>query len=183
MRSYAKWIATIVMIGLMGTMTVFAAKGPGVPGETAGDGYTGVRIYPGANGYGTMGPMISSWSDEEDADEDDFAQGWRYSPSGWWYQYSDGGWPTAGWKYIDSRWYYFNQGGHAATGWVTVDGKTFYLNPTDDGTYGSMRTGWQIVDGKAYYLNAMGGRTLGELLKDTTTPDGYKVGPDGAMIP
>ncbi|MFR2847739.1 MAG: hypothetical protein ACLTC4_11680 [Hungatella hathewayi] len=69
------------------------------------------------------------------------------------------------------------------TGWIQVDGNYFYMNPVDDGTFASMRTGWQIVDGKAYYLNTRSDGTLGKLLMNTTTPDGYKVGADGAMIP
>lgn len=184
MKKHLKWISVALVIGLLCSQVTMAARGPGVAGETAGSGSTGVRTYPGWNGYGTVGPMISSYVDDEDlADDDDaYAQGWRYSPSGWWYQYTDGGWPVDGWKYIDSRWYYFNKAGHVVTGWLTVDGNTFYLNPVDDGAYGAMRTGWQIVDGKAYYLNAMGGKTLGALLKNTTTPDGYQVGADGAMI-
>lgn len=183
MRRYGRWICLVMVMMLLGSQAAFAGRGPGVPGETATEGDTGVRYYPGWNGYGTVSPMISSWVEDEDLGEDDiYAQGWRYSPSGWWYQYSDGGWPVNGWKYIDSRWYYVDQNGHLVTGWLTVDGETYYLNPADDGTYGQMRTGWQIVDGKAYYFNAMGGKPLGAMLRNTTTPDGYQVGADGAMI-
>lgn len=183
MRKYVKSIPMAILMGVLCSQVTMAARGPGIPGETASTGDTSVRGYPGWNGYGTVGPMISSWVDEADLGDDDrYAQGWRYSPSGWWYQYTDGSWSASGWKYIDSRWYYFNQTGHLVTGWLTVDGNTFYLNPVDDGSYGAMRTGWQIVDGKAYYFNAMGGTSLGALLKNTTTPDGYQVGADGAMI-
>ncbi len=69
------------------------------------------------------------------------------------------------------------------TGWYTDEGGLrYYLNPVDDGTLGTMRIGWQIVDGKAYYFNTMSDGYKGRLLINTTTPDGYKVGADGAWI-
>ncbi|WP_242830866.1 glucan-binding protein [Hungatella hathewayi] len=185
MKRWIKGISLALAIALMSPQAALAARGPGVGGETAGSGDTSVRLFPGWNGAGTISPMISTSPDEFDGpdDDDSYPQGWRYSPSGWWYQYADGGWPVNGWKYIDSRWYFFNADGHAVTGWIQVDGNYFYMNPVDDGTFASMRTGWQIVDGKAYYLNTRSDGTLGKLLMNTTTPDGYKVGADGAMIP
>ena len=162
-----------------------------------GDDWQTVRDYPGFNGSGTKqtGPIEGSlscdcWSDDDYDDEYDgpgaytYARGWRYSPAGWWFQYNDGSWPSDGWKYIDGRWYLFDQGGHMMTGWYTDgNGYRFYLNPIDDGTLGSMRIGWQIVDGKAYFFNTMSDGTQGRLLVNTTTPDGYRVGTDGAMVP
>ncbi|MEG7529860.1 MAG: glucan-binding protein [Hungatella sp.] len=185
MKKFWKWVPLALLMTLLCSNTALAAKGPGVAGETAGSGNTAVRMFPGWNGAGTLGPMISTSPDEEydDSDVESYAQGWRYSPSGWWYQFSDGGWPVNGWKYIDSRWYYFNSDGHVMTGWLRIHNQTFYLNPTDDGTYASLRTGWQLVDGKAYYLNAKSDGNLGMLLTNTTTPDGYKVGADGVLIP
>lgn len=52
----------------------------------------------------------------------------------------------------------------------------------DDGTLGMMRTGWQVIDGKSYYFNTQSDGTMGRLYVDTVTPDGYRVGADGAMI-
>ena len=46
-----------------------------------------------------------------------------------------------------------------------------------------MRTGWQLIDKKAYYFNTMSDGTQGRLLLNTVTPDGYKVGADGAWVP
>lgn len=154
-----------------------------------------VRDYPGFNGSGTKqnGPIEGSvsydcWYDDEDSDDEggpgaySYKRGWRYSPGGWWFQYSDGSWPSNGWKYIDGRWYMFDIGGHMMTGWYTDgNGYKFYLNPTDDGTLGAMRTGWQIVDGKAYYFNTMSDGTQGRMLVNTTTPDGYHAGTDGIV--
>ena len=158
----------------------------------AADGQT-VRDFPGWNGSGTKikGPIEGSesfdfWDDDDDDDGPgsySYQRGWRYSPSGWWFQYSDGSWPSNSWKYIDGRWYRFNWEGHMLTGWYTDEGGLrYYLNPVDDGTMGTMRTGWQIIDGKAYYFNTMSDGYLGRLLTNTVTPDGYKVGADGAWI-
>ena len=42
---------------------------------------------------------------------------------------------------------------------------------------GIVKTGWYQSDGKWYYMGANG-----YMLTNTTTPDGYKVGADGAWI-
>ena len=50
-----------------------------------------------------------------------------------------------------------------------VDGKQYYFSAS-----GAMQTGWQRVDGNWYYFQADG-----SLLKNSTTPDGYKVNEEG----
>ncbi|MCD8223537.1 MAG: hypothetical protein LUC99_01570 [Clostridiales bacterium] len=40
-----------------------------------------------------------------------------------------------------------------------------------------MVVGWNLVNDVWYYMDESGA-----MLTDTTTPDGYKVGPDGAWI-
>lgn len=45
----------------------------------------------------------------------------------------------------------------------------------DDGSFAS--DGWKEIDGKQYYFDSQG-----HMLQDTITPDGYKVGSDGAKI-
>ncbi|MEY8352881.1 glucan-binding protein [Lachnospiraceae bacterium 54-53] len=164
------------------------------PTAVMADDWQTVRDFPGFNGSGikNRGPIEGSeafdcWDDDDDDDDGpgsySYQRGWRYSPAGWWFQYSDGSWPSNGWKYIDGRWYRFNQGGHMLTGWFAdQNGFRYYLNPVDDGTMGSMRTGWQLIDGQAYYFNTMSDGYQGRLLTDTTTPDGYRVGADGAWI-
>jgi len=47
---------------------------------------------------------------------------------------------------------------------------------------GTMQTGWQQIDGVWYYFNAAQGPTQGMMLTNTTTPDGYQVGANGAWI-
>lgn len=160
-----------------------------------------VRAYPGFN---TNVPDPSThqtdpgiWYDDwdDDWDEEDWwydtggpgvdaGQGWRYSPGGWWFQLYGGGWFLDGWQLIRDRWYRFDQNGYMVTGWFQDgDGNWYYLNPVDDGTLGMMRTGWQVIDGKNYYFNPQSDGTMGRMYADTVTPDGYKVGPDGAMVP
>ena len=40
-----------------------------------------------------------------------------------------------------------------------------------------MSTGWKLINGKYYFMN-----TNGEMLENTTTPDGYKVNKNGEWI-
>lgn len=159
-----------------------------------------VRAYPGFN---TNVPDTSSyefdpnywwdWDEDDDWDDDwwyysggpgaEYGQGWRYSPNGWWFQLYGGSWLSNGWQLIHSRWYRFDASGYMVTGWFSDgDGNKYYLNPIDDGTLGMMRTGWQVIDGKSYYFNTQSDGTMGRLFVNTTTPDGYVVGADGALI-
>ena len=82
-------------------------------------------------------------------------------------------------------WYMFGPDGKMLTGWFTdAAGNRYFLDPVAGSTQGSMATGWKVIDGAWYYFNAQeGSGTSGALLVNTTTPDGYKVGPDGKWIP
>lgn len=187
--------AVILMITAFAAPFSSWAKGPGETAHLVDNSDSDVRAFPGFHGSGTQmnGPISGTYSpddwDEDNQDEDSgpsvtYVQGWRYNPGGWWYQYADGSWPADGWKLIDNRWYLFNSGGHMVTGWYQdLAGQWFYLNPVDDGMLGAMRTGWQIIDKKAYYFHSISDGSLGHLLMNTVTPDGYVVGPDGAMMP
>lgn len=95
--------------------------------------------------------------------------------------------PVSQWGYLPYggkfAWYYFDQNGYMMTGWYTdASGRTYYLNPVSDGTRGRMMTGWNQIDGKWYYFSMEEGSENGMLLKNTTTPDGYKVDADGVWI-
>lgn len=68
------------------------------------------------------------------------------------FTYSDGTAAAGKWERIMSRWYYFNADGYAVTGWNEIDGTWYYMYED-----GSMAAG-------------------------TTTPDGYAVGDDGAIV-
>ena len=171
--------AGIFMWGPDTALAKVKAKGPG-----------GIDVYdyPGFKGAGPGESSVSSWNYESDDPwgpaykGGPYDRGWRYTPDGWWYRFDDGSWPANEWACIDSRWYYFNEGGHLRTGWLDKDGYRYYLNPVDDGSLGAMRVGWQIIGGKAYYFNGSSDGMYGALLINTTTPDGYRVGADGAMV-
>ena len=81
-------------------------------------------------------------------------------------------------------WFRFNEAGTMLTGWVSdPDGNLYYLNPVSDGTQGMMLTGWQQIGGKWYYFSeAEGSGTMGALLRDTVTPDGYRVNAAGVWV-
>ena len=95
-----------------------------------------------------------------------------------------------GWKLLDNQYYYFTESGAMKTGWFKDKGLWYYLKPED----GVMATGFLDVDGTRYYLNASGAmetgwkqlngnwyyfQVNGSLLRNGTTPDGYKVNQDG----
>ena len=121
--------------------------------------------------------------------------GWNKLEDGSWNYYDDTGAQAQDeWKQVDGKWYYFNgatmaenqqvvdkdktyyvgSDGAMATGWVQNDAGDWYNYGSD----GAMQTGW-VQDGDAWYYMD----DNGVMLENTTTPDGYVVGPDGAWIP
>ena len=106
------------------------------------------------------------------------------------YYFSKSGAMQTGWKWFDNHYRYFESNGAMKTGWIKDKGVWYYLNPEDgimlvglhkvngDHYYfdesGAMQTGWKQLDGNWYYFQANG-----SLLKNATTPDGYKVNEEG----
>ena len=106
------------------------------------------------------------------------------------YYFSKSGAMQTGWKWFDNHYRYFESNGAMKTGWIKDKGIWYYLNPEDgimlvglhkvngDHYYfdesGAMQTGWKQLDGNWYYFQADG-----SLLKNATTPDGYKVNEEG----
>ena len=106
------------------------------------------------------------------------------------YYFSASGVMQTGWKWFDNHYRYFESNGAMKTGWIKDKGVWYYLNPEDgimlvglhkvngDHYYfddsGAMQTGWKRIDGNWYYF-----QTDGSLLKNATTPDGYKVNEEG----
>lgn len=100
---------------------------------------------------------------------------WEQNNKGYWYQYSDGTYPTnkvltidgeiygfdqygymvTGWKQFDDIWYYFYSEGQAATGWVKIGDYWYYLT-----SEGQMKTGW-VKNGSWYYLDEEGRMVTG----------------------
>ena len=95
-----------------------------------------------------------------------------------------------GWKWLDNHYYYFATSGAMKTGWFQDKGVKYYLDVETGqmatGLYkvngesyyfdanGAMQTGWKQLNGNWYYFQADG-----SLLRNGTTPDGYKVNQDG----
>ncbi|MCK6127998.1 MBL fold metallo-hydrolase [Streptococcus halitosis] len=106
------------------------------------------------------------------------------------YYFSKSGVMQTGWKWFDNHYRYFESNGSMKTGWIKDKGVWYYLNPEDgimlvglhkvNGEHyyfdesGAMQTGWKQLDGNWYYFQADG-----SLLKNATTPDGYKVNEEG----
>ena len=98
---------------------------------------------------------------------------WIQDSTGWWYQNADGTYPASSWFKYNDTWYYFNSAGYMCTGWVLYQNQWYYLNAD-----GSMAAGkWIFYKEKWYYVGSDGA-----MFADTITPDGYRVGADGAWI-
>ena len=112
-----------------------------------------------------------------DSKNGDMKTGWQQTTDGKWYLLdSKNGDMKTGWQQTaDGKWYLLDsKNGDMKTGWQqTADGKWYLL----DSKNGDMKTGWQLVNGIWYYLTLSG-----EMAKNTITPDGYKVGEDGAWM-
>lgn len=81
------------------------------------------------------------------------ASGWKQGTSGsWWYQNQDGSYTTNNWQMIGDKWYFFDETGYMKTGWIEWEGKSYFC--TEDG----------------------------DMLVNTTTPDGYSVDASGIRI-
>ncbi|MBE5991534.1 MAG: hypothetical protein E7247_03965 [Paenibacillaceae bacterium] len=120
-------------------------------------------------------------------DDDHYYPGnWQSDQNGWRFTGKDGNSPANRWVYTDwkgsNNWYFFDEKGYMVTGWFEYKGNKYYLNPVSDGKKGYMYTGWNLIEGKWYYFSEAAGETKGSMLKDTTTPDGHRVGPDGERI-
>lgn len=68
------------------------------------------------------------------------------------------------------------------TSWLDWNGNRYYLNPVVGTNSGKMLTGWQCINGTWFYFNPVKSSTEGAMFRNTTTPDGYQVGADGAWI-
>ncbi len=105
----------------------------------------------------------------------DMKTGWQKTANGKWYllDHENGDMKTGWQKTADGKWYLLDhENGDMKTGWQrTADGKWYLLDQIN----GDMKTGWQILNGIWYYLTESGA-----MAEDTITPDGYKVGKNGA---
>jgi SCP-like extracellular len=102
--------------------------------------------------------------------------GWRRDNRGWWYQFSNGSYPSSSWLSINNIWYYMDGSGYMQTGWLNYGGGWYYLDPNN----GDMKVGWVEINNAWYYLNPANG---GRLDTNTITPDGYYVDGSGVYRP
>lgn len=70
-----------------------------------------------------------------------------------------------GWRYVR------DDGSYQGDGWLEDKGKMYYISN------GYMTFGWIKDSGKDYFMGV-----TGAMLKDAVTPDGFKVGSDGAWL-
>lgn len=75
---------------------------------------------------------------------------WKSEGNRLWYRHEDGTYTRSDWEMIDEKWYLFDEEGYVRTGWVEWKGEQYYCQ---EGT--------------------------GEMLKNTTTPDGYVLDDEG----
>ena len=111
---------------------------------------------------------------------------WQQDQNGWWFRFNNGSWPKNQWIELiwngTSSWYYFNEKGYMETSWHKDGDEWYYLNPESDGIRGAMVTGWKQINNIWYYFSTVAGGPKGAMLSNTVTPDGYRIGADGAWV-
>ncbi len=100
---------------------------------------------------------------------------WLKENGKWYYLNANCG-AAYGWAKIEGQWYYFGGDNAMVTGWKKVDGNWYYMASS-----GKMVTGWCQVGGKWYYFSKSS-NSLGQMLANTTTPDGFKVDANGVWV-
>lgn len=101
------------------------------------------------------------------------------SQNGWvqqnskWYYYNNNGQKNTGWLLTNGKWYFLNSGGDMHTGWLFNNNNWYYFSNSGD----MYKSSWVSYNNKWYYVNSSG-----DMASNTTTPDGYKVGTDGAWL-
>ena len=116
---------------------------------------------------------------------------WKCNSKGWWYQDTNGWYPSNCWQLIDGKWYYFDGSGYLATNewrggcWLSSDGAWTYQymgswNSNGSGWWFSDESGWyaknswQKINGTWYYFEGDG------YMATNKTIDGYYVDASGA---
>ncbi len=146
--------------GSSGTVGIVAPAGGASESVSAETGAAGPGISAAVSGSeDSLGPGVSA--------------GWQKSGDTWTYRKEDGTQARSERLTINGFEYWFDSDGSMATGWRQDEsGFWYWLRPS----FGGMKKGgWVEVSGKWYYLGADG-----RLLTATRTPDGYRVGADGA---
>ena len=109
-------------------------------------------------------PYLASWGISREQFKHDIEngleeikEGWHSNSKGWWYQNSDGSYPTNKWQKINEKWYFFNEDGYCLTNkWIKRGGVWYWLD--SDGT---MATGWKKINNEWYYFKQDGEMVTG----------------------
>ncbi len=100
--------------------------------------------------------------------------GWEKSGTKWFFKKQDGKKAANQWMNVDGVDYYFDSDGTMATEWRQFSNNSWYYFKQS----GSMaRNYWVESSGVWYYLGGDG-----VMLRNTTTPDGYRVNESGAWV-
>lgn len=111
------------------------------------------------------------------------AGSWKQSGENWSFL-DEKGQNVLGWIYENGSWYYVDpKTGTLRSGWLYLaDGSQYFFSNKHDGSFGKMLTGWNWIDGNCYYFATEADEREGKLIKDGTTPDGYRVDKDGKWV-
>ena len=111
------------------------------------------------------------------------AGSWKQSGENWSFL-DEKGQNVLGWIYENGSWYYVDpKTGTLRSGWLYLaDGSQYFFSNKHDGSFSKMLTGWNWIDGNCYYFVSEADEREGKLIKDGTTPDGYRVDKDGKWV-
>ena len=85
-------------------------------------------------------------------DDEEAKPKWKRNDTGWWWEESDGSYPTNSWGKINNEWFYFDERGYCLINRWFNDGKDgFYLDKR-----GAMVTGWMYINNRWYYFKSDG---------------------------
>lgn len=103
-------------------------------------------------------PYLAKWGISREQFKNDIEggisteAGWKRNETGWWWEESDGSYPTNSWGKINNEWFYFDDRGYCLINRWFNDGKDwFYLDKR-----GAMVTGWMYIGNYWYYFKADG---------------------------
>ncbi len=163
-----------------GTCTTCGYKKPSSGGSSGGGSSSGGSSSGGSSSGGSSGGGSSSGHHSSSGGgggssrrsgsgssttSKTLAGSWKQNQNGWWYQYTNGTWPSNSWVKFPVQggetWYYFNKDGYMATGWLFENNIWYYLDPQAGTNNGRMMTGWQQIGGQWYYFNQNGSMATG----------------------
>ena len=85
-------------------------------------------------------------------DDEEAKPKWKRNDTGWWWEESDGSYPTNSWKQINNEWFYFDERGYCLINrWFNDGTDWFYLDKR-----GAMVTGWMYIGNYWYYFKSDG---------------------------